>query len=242
MIAAVVVVGAAAQDAGDEPTSEEIVVYGELLVEQARAAVVEQLEILEYDAEVVDRGDYTLYRSAAPWMGEVLLHDDGWVRVKRQAVRVEGRKMPWADANTPGAWAGCFVWPWLCVRFGGATIDHRRWLGVQTRTTTAIDPLVRTLGDRIADVAVQRTVQDLPHKLELLWEQGIPLDGGPILETHAERRAALLAFWAGRTDTVWGDEVRRAVEAFVRGVVQQSDHPFTDAEIAAFGIDPADGP
>ncbi|MEZ4241152.1 MAG: hypothetical protein R3F59_34330 [Myxococcota bacterium] len=33
---------------------------------------------------------------------------------------------------------------------------------------------------------------------------------------------------------MWGDTVRAAVEAFCRGEVQHSDHPFTAAEIAAF--------
>jgi hypothetical protein len=226
------VVGVAAAQGADRPrTHEEIVVYGEQLVDQARDDVVERLEELGYDSEVVDRGNYVVYRSNATWTGEVLLHDDGWVRVKRQPVRVEGRKMPWARTNTPGAWAGCFVWPWLCVRFGGASVSHRKWQGVQTRTTDAIDPLVRTLGDRVADVATAETVEELPARLEALWERGVPLEGKGQVATYPERRAAMVDFWASRTDTVWGEEVRRAVEAFVFEVVQSSAYPFTEAEL-----------
>lgn len=234
MIAAAVVLCAAAQNTDEPAASEEIVVYGELRVEQARAAVVAQLEDLGYDGEVVDRGDYVVYRSEAAWQGEVLLHDDGWVRVKRQALRVEGKAMPWAKTNTPGAWAGCFVWPWLCVRSSGATVSHRRWIGVERRTTSAIDPSVRTLGDRVADLAVARTVDALPSRLEALWVDGTPLEGDGTLATWRERRAALLAYWASRTDTTWGMDVRRAIEAFVYGVVQKSDHPFTETELDAF--------
>ncbi len=215
--------------------SEEIIVYGERRVEQARQVVVAELNELGYGAEVVDRGDFVVYRNDAAWMGEVLLHDDGWVRVKRQPLRVEGRRMPWAKTNTPGAWAGCFVWPWLCVRWSGATLSHRRWMGVENRTTTSIDPSVRDLGDRVADLAVARTVYELPTLLEALWNEGEPLgDSDVIVVTYEERRAALLEYWATRTDTVWGDEVKRAIEAFVYGVVQHGDHPFTPEELEAF--------
>jgi len=222
-------------DAEDDRASEEIIVYGEQRVALARQAVVAELSELGYDAEVVDRGDFVVYRNDAAWMGEVMLHDDGWVRVKRQPLRVEGRRMPWAKTNSPGAWAGCFVWPWLCVRWTGASLSHRRWLGVEKRTTTAIDPKVRDLGDRVADLAVARTVQDLPAELEALWTEGTPLDDGDAtLVTHEARRAALLEYWATRTASVWGDEVKRAIEAFVYGVVQHSEHPFTQAELDAF--------
>jgi hypothetical protein len=156
------------------------------------------------------------------------------VRVKRQPLRVEGRRMPWAKTNTPGAWAGCFVWPWLCVRWTGATVSHRRWLGVERRTTTAIDPNVRVLSDRVADLAVARTVEALPDRLEALWTEGVPLEGEGTLATWRERRAALLEYWVSRTDTTWGDDVKQAIEAFVYGVVQTSEHPFTDEEFDAF--------
>jgi len=218
----------------EDLASEEIIVYGEQRVALARQAVVAELTELGYGAEVVDRGDFVVYRNDDAWKGEVMLHDDGWVRVKRQPLRVEGRQMPWAKMNSPGAWAGCFVWPWLCVRWTGATLSHRRWMGVEKRTTTAIDPHVRDLGDRVADLAVARTVQELPTQLEALWTKGTPLDGDVTLVTFEERRAALLEYWVSRTDTVWGAEVKRAIEAFVHGVVQHSETPFTDEELDAF--------
>jgi hypothetical protein len=240
-VIAVVLAVASAQELppSEEPeradlASEEIIVYGEQRVAQARQAVVAELSELGYGAEVVDRGDFVVYRNEDAWKGEVVLHDDGWVRVKRQPLRVEGRQMPWARLNSPGAWAGCFVWPWLCVRWTGATLSHRRWMGVEKRTTTEIDPQVRELGDRVADLAVAHTVQDLPAQLEALWTNGTPLSGEGTLATYEERRAALLDYWGSRTDTVWGDEVKRAVEAFVYGVVQSSDHPFTTEELDAF--------
>ena len=214
--------------------SEEVVVYGELLVEQARAEVIEKLEELGYDAEVVDRGDHVVYRHADAWYGEVVLYDDGWMQVKRQPLRVEGRRMPWAKQDSPGAWAGCLIWPWLCLRTSGATYGARKWRSRETMTVDEMQPKVQAYGDRIADLASSRKVEGLPDRLLALWEQGTPLSEGPVLATPAERRRALYDFWASRTDTPWGQEVKDAVEAFCRGVVQHSDAPFTEDELASF--------
>jgi hypothetical protein len=219
-------------------SSYEVIVYGELLVEQARQKVVERMEELGYTAEVIDRGDHVVYRHEAPWHGEVLLYDDGWMQVKRQPLYVEGRGMPWAKRNTPVAWAGCVLWPWLCLKTSGATFSHRKWLGLETRTVDALAPDVREWGDRVADLATTHTVDALPDKLTALWERGVPLQGaGPVLQTAAERRAALHAFWASRTDTVWGHEVQEAVEAFCRAVVQTSEAPFLPEELAAYAAE-----
>jgi hypothetical protein len=221
----------------------EVTVYGELLVEQAREKVVERMEDLGYTAKVIDRGDHVVYRHETPWHGEVVLHDDGWMQVKRQPLYVEGRAMPWAKRNTPLAWAGCVAWPYLCLRTTGATLTHRKWLGMETRTVDELAPDVRSWGDRVADLATSRTVDALPDRLTALWEQGVPLQGdGPALQTAAERRAALHAFWASRTDTVWGREVQQAVEAFCRAVVQTSEAPFTAEELAAYAAERPERP
>jgi hypothetical protein len=233
--------GADEPDAAEpEPPPEndpayEVVVFGEVQVQQARDAVVERLEELGYDGRVVRRGDAVVYRHEAPWYGEVLLHDDGWMRVRRQPMHAEGRQMPWAKRNSPGAWAGCLIWPWLCVRTSGATYSHRKWLGRQSATVAELAPEVETYGDRVADLHTMRTIDDLPDRLAALWEQGRPLeDRAQHLGTAIARRRALFDFWASRTDTEWGDQVREAVEAFCRGVVQTSDHPFTPSELDRF--------
>jgi len=232
--------GADDPDELDDPSrwegvvGEEITVYAEERVRRARRVVEEQLARMGYDEEVEQVGDRTVYRHASPWKGEVVLHDDGWTVVRRQPLRVEGRKMPWTKANTPVAWAGCFIYPWFCVRTGGVLIGRNKWRAVEGRTVDGIQPDVRRWGDRIADLATSRKVGDLPDRLEALWSEGTPLSGGPPLATHAQRRQALMSFWASRTDTVWGEQVRRAVTSFCRAVVQSSDHPFTDAEIESF--------
>lgn len=224
---------AEADEAPIEAPIEEVTVYAEERVRQARERVVDQLEALGFEhAGMV--GDRDVYRHVAPWKGEVVLHDDGWVVVRRQPLRVEGRAMPWTRADTPVAWAGCFVYPWLCVRWGGMLVGTAKWRAAEGRTVERIHSDVEAWGDRIADLQTQRKANQLPDRLEALWEDGIPLDPGPPLATAAERRQALLAYWDSRTETVWGEEVRGVIEAFCRAVVQRSEHPFTDDEIAAF--------
>ena len=57
----------------------EVIVYGELLVEQARQEVVEDLRDAGY-TQVVKRDDHVIYRHPDVWRGEVHIYDDGWYR------------------------------------------------------------------------------------------------------------------------------------------------------------------
>lgn len=213
---------------------EEVTVYAEERVRQARERVVQELEALGFvQSEKV--GDREVFRHDAPWKGEVVLHDDGWTVVRRQPLRVEGRQMPWTRANTPVAWAGCLAYPWLCVRWGGMLVSTRKWRAQEGRTVERIHADVEVWGDRIADLQTQRKTNRLPEALEALWERGVPLEpGAEILSTPEARRAAILAYWDSRTESSWGHSVRGTVESFCRAVVQTSDHPFTDDEIASF--------
>jgi hypothetical protein len=205
--------------------------------------VVEQLDHLGY--EHVDKvGDREIYRHTAAWKGEVVLHDDGWTVVRRQPPHVEGRAMPWTKANTPVAWAGCLLYPWLCIRTGGTTISKAKWRAVEGRTVDAMQGDVRDWNDRIADLHTRRKITRLPDAMEALWAEGQPLEvglgeaaEGSVLASMAERRRALFSYWDTRTDTVWGEEVRRAVEGFCRAVVQSSEHPFTPEELATWNAD-----
>lgn len=220
------------------PAPYEVIVYGELEVAKARQAIVDRLAELGYDTEVLDRGNKTVYRHDNAWYGEVVLYDDGWVQVKRQPLRVEGRQMPWAKRNTPVAWAGCLIWPWLCLRSTGATYGERKWRSRETATVDGIAPKVLVYGDKVADLATSRTIDTLPDRLTALWERGTPLDDAHApLATYDRRRRALYEYWVTRTDTSWGWAVREAVEAFCRAIVQTSDHPFTPNELQALAAE-----
>lgn len=211
-----------------------IIVYGDLRVEQAREALISQLQDEGY-TEIIDKGDHLVLRNEAGWKGDVLIYDDGWVRMKRQPLQFDSPDLPYAPKGSAVAWAHCVIFPMLCVKRGGWTLSHRRWLGVSEDTLGSIAPDAEAYGDRVADRSADERTNALPALLEALWNDGTPLSGdGAPLATVEERKRALLDFWESRTDTIWGDRVRASVDAFIRAEVQTSDTPFSDDEIAAF--------
>ena len=85
-----------AEPSSDEPPAAiEVIVYGELLVQQAKEEVYHDLQEAGY-TEVVSKDDKVIFRHPDPWKGEVHVYDDGWMKVRRQRLQVEGREMPWA--------------------------------------------------------------------------------------------------------------------------------------------------
>lgn len=230
---AVLALSLATAAAAPDDAAEEVVIYGELLVEQARQKVIAELAAAGYD-QVVERNGRTIYRSPEVWRGQVVLHDDGYMAVERQPVRVVAPALPFAEENSAVAWVGCILWAPVCIRPGGQTVGKRKYRTHEGRIVGRVHDDVEAWSDRIADLAIDRKLERLPDQLEALWVLGVPLDGGARLETHAERRLALMRYWGSRTDTPWGESVRTAVEAFCRAVVQPSDHPFPQAEIDAF--------
>jgi hypothetical protein len=229
--------------AAQEEFAEEVIVYGELQVIEARRDVDAALRMGGFTL-IVEKDGKTIYRHENPYGGEVVIHEEeGFMRVKRQPVRFEGREMPWARRNSALAWAGCVIWLPLCVRPGGQVQAHRRHMAAETRAARLAQPGVNDWSARIADLAVDRKSALLPDKLKALWEHGTPLDdpeASPLLSGEARRRA-LFDFWASRTDTVWGEEIRATVESFLRAVVQSSDYPITAEELAAWNASSSAG-
>lgn len=212
---------------------EEVLVYGELRVIQARQWVEDRLEAGGYTL-ATRKDDRVIYRHDAPHHGKVIIHDDGWMKVRRQGLRVEGREWEFAQRNSARAWALCVVTPWRCVRVGGFMVSQRKFRGYRGTAVDGVGGDVEEWSSRIADLSIDRKLETLDQALLGLWLLGVPIQGTDELATPPERRAALLTYWASRTETVWGRRVREAVAAFVRGEVQYSTHPFTEDEIAAF--------
>ncbi len=220
-----------------EDSDASIVVYGHgLEVERARQQLMKELEKEGY-TKIIRRDGYTVLRHDDTWSGEVLLYDDGWVRIKRQPVQIRPIALPFAREGTVLSWAACLVAPFACVRTSGVFYGKRKFAAVKNRTLSSVEPEIQNLADRVADEATAGTVDALPDRLDALWADGIPLDPGDRqLTSFDDRKAALLDYWDTRSDTPWGDRVRVAVEGFLIGVVQVSDHPFTADEIAAFNV------
>ncbi len=235
------VCGAAwAAETPEEDSAYEVVVYADHLVNVARARLIQGLSAHGFTLRV-ERDDVTILRHEDPWRGEVRLHEDGRFEVRRQPVRVEGREMPWAKKNSVGAWAGCVLWPFMCVRPSGQFVSRRRNLEYRARAVGALEHNTHLWQEALADRAHAAQLELLPDRLVLLWEEGRSLDGTEPLLTPEARRDALYRYWNERTQTPWGEDVRRVIEGFVRSVVQDSDTPFPDSESRWFML-PEDEP
>ncbi len=206
----------------------EIIVYGEMLVDRARDDLMETAKDQGY-ATQIRRDGYTILRHDDPWKGEIRLYDDGRVEVRRQPVRFEP---PFAH-KTPLAWLTCVVLP-LCIRPNGQLVSPRKFHAQERRALEAIEPDAVVYNDRIADWATDRKADRTGARLADLWTTGTPIDGDGVVDSFEARRQAILAYWDSRTDSEWGDQIRGRIESFIRGEVQQGDHPFTVAEIDAF--------
>lgn len=214
-------------------TSEEVFVFSEMLAEQARQKVEDELKAAGYDRKIKRRDGRVIYRHDAAYLGQLVVGEDGWVVFERQPIQVRAPELPFAEEGSPLAWAGC-VLVWRCVKLGGQLVSKRRFNAFEREMVAHVYDDVQVWNERMSDVALERKLQGLPDQLERLWVYGVPLEGGGLLLTPEDRRAALLAFWGSRTDTPWGREVQEAVAAFCRAVVQQSEDPFTQEEIDAF--------
>jgi hypothetical protein len=228
-------VSAALADAPPPPppvdeASEEVVVWGRA-VEEARDAVIERLDVLGYDKKK-ERNGRTVFLNEASWKGKVVLYDDAYLQVRRTGPRFK-ELAPIGGTNIR-PYPLCIVVPTACLSAGAWTLSESRWRGVEDDVAVAVGEPLSTLGDRLADQAIGRTLDALPVALEALWEDGQPLLSTEPLRSHEERRAELLLYWDSRTENAWGGQVRAIVASFVRAVVQDGEHPYEPAEMDAF--------
>lgn len=221
------------QDATDDVDPEddgyeEVVVYSELLVREARQALVERAAQQGY-TQVIERDDKTILRHVATYRGEVVLYDDGRVKIRRQPIQF---KAP-GDEKKVGNWLWCALLV-PCIRPSGQTVSKRRYATYKREAMDAITPQLAEFESRLADYGLSQKIEALPDQMMALWEEGEPLESGPKLQTIDERKAALLQYWDTRTETAWGDRVRATIESFLRGVVQTSETPLTKEELYRF--------
>jgi len=234
-VTAVLLVASLALGAATEEVRHKIIVYGESPADKAKRELVQRLDDLGYERALV-RGDKTIIRHPDPWKGQFVLHEAGWMELRRQPIQVEGREVSWAKRNAPLAWAGCVLWPHACVRVGGVAVSRRKFHGLKGRVLEHAQPLATAWGDAVADEVFEQKLVVLSGQLEALWQDGTPLVSGAALHTAHQRKAELLAYWDSRTDDRWGAQLRAAVRSFILGVVQTGDHRFTEAELLKFDI------
>jgi hypothetical protein len=214
-----------------EPAAEEITVWAER-IEAARDAVVQDIQELGYTRNTRERDGKTVFVHEEGWKGKVVLYDDGRIATRRTGV--SGREMEPIAGTRIRPYFLCAIVPTACVRAGSWYVSDRRWMQIEDEVARETAQTVTQLNDRMADAATASVVASLPDKLERLWTAGAPLQGEASLQSWEARRQAVLSYWDSRTETAWGEEVRKVIEAFVRGEIQRSEHPYTEQEIAAF--------
>jgi predicted RNA binding protein YcfA (HicA-like mRNA interferase family) len=203
-------------------------------VGHARMEVERTLQDMGWDQRRRRRGDWVIYTHPSPWKPKVMIHDDGFMIIRRRGVHIARPQM--ADL---GGWEVpleiglCFVAPLACVHFEGLFVAGPILERQKQILVDGASPSVRTLSDSLANREVQQRLEELPITLDRIWIFGENPWTGKSLPDHAARRALLLEQWLWPADNEQGNQVRFAVEDYLRYMVQDSEHPCTAEEIAA---------
>lgn len=232
---ALVGLGVAQSPTPAAPVSEEVVVWGEHHVRQARAAVIRAVEELDWSARPKRRDGVVIFRPPEAWMGRAHFTPSGELRFGRPVLAVKPALVPGSyesydpdavldrrDSSgiTPGA--GLTILP-----------SEKRVLAAQEGLRVAVKDQVEAYV-ALSRVTVFRTLlAELPDRLDRLWEAGEAIDGGAVLVTSPrERRLAVLSYWGSQLDNSDGIAVSEGVEAWLRETVQRGDTPLSAEEIA----------
>lgn len=221
-----VVAGDAAQWASPDVDATIVVVADP--IDQAREEAVRAAAQHGY-TERFDQGGAVILRHPDRAKGEVVFHPSGLVDVRRATgpasdtvILPDGRRL----SN-----AACTFDP-ACREFRNGRISARAFRNLRTEVLDDVRPAALEWRARLVDRAVESQLDDLPDRLYALFYEGVPLVDGATIPTWEARRAAIYAYWDGRTEDRWGMMARDVVAAFVRGEVQGSDHPFPAEEQA----------
>jgi hypothetical protein len=210
---------------------QEIVVFGELELAKQRALLERDLRALGYRPGKRKEGE-TVFRPEVAWKPTVVIHDEGFVIIKRTPPRFES----YVKSESKLRYLAC-VPPFtpMCVRIGGIIVTKRKLAHQKSKVAAAIDPDLRDWQGAISGLAMDRRLGvEVPDQLDRLWLQGVPFDGDqPTLPTPLERRAAMLTFWAERACNPEGAQVSELVALYLDEVVQSSTDPVTLAEQGA---------
>ena len=205
---------------------EQITVY-DMRIAERREAIVKELRNLGY-TQVKRKDGRAVFRSEVAWKPDVLLYDDGFMLMRRAPPRFE-------PPNAPGIWGGplpcLLILP--CTHIGGVLVSRAKLEPQKSEVAIQTHDEVEAWRSAIVDDAMrERLSVGIPAMLDEIWLGGTGPDGES-LPTPEDRRKALLDFWATRAATPEGDEAREVTAAYIEQMVETSDTPCTDAEIAA---------
>ncbi len=216
-----------------EGTALEIEVWGESAVRVARGDVVQEMRGLGY-RPVDQSGGRVLFLPPrdARWVGRIWLEGDGSLKFVRPFLTWKGLEdASWIDPESTAAFSrdrppvagqtGWVLWPSLAVL-------EPSWEGVRE----AVEPSLDTYRKVLTRTALEERLQAIPGRLDRLWNLGEPLEGGAPLTSVAERREALLRYWATLPGTPEGVRAVRLVEGWFDEALGSGDEAFTEEEVS----------
>ncbi len=198
------------------PAPPEIVVWGRLAVDQARDTLVRRIEELGY--RVVRREDDVVTLASGDWRGRVFVTADGdldfshpiagFGAMDPQLYTADPRREPLdalhAAAIEPKPGPSLWILP-----------SARRRLGAEQQVFDATSDERAALRSLIERTEEEEWLEALPARLDALWTTGAPLSEGAAVVPEAERRAAVLDYWARRPADPFGDRVTEALERWM---------------------------
>jgi len=219
----------------------EVYVWGEDALRQAQEAMISKMDRLGWTQKRRANNGDLVFR-AQRWTGTARITPEGLISFSRPVVvyssfdltdgtlSAEEGKTPGepSEGEAPGLSRDRPV-PVFSPRFY-ILPSRRKLAAVHGKVLTGIQPDLTHYRAVLQETAFQDTLYDLPERLDALWEQGVPLEGDPVLETPEDRRAAALDYWATRADTPHGHQVCQAVALWLSRTVQASEHPVTESE------------
>ena len=213
--------------------SEVLVVEGGHSFSQAKGELEGTLRGLGY-GDRKRSGEWTIYLSDEAWYPKVMLHDSGYMMIKRRGVHFSLPEVgDWGGLEKPLELALCIVQPTACIRVQGLFASRRRLRWKDQQVVDATRTQLGSLQDRIAEDALRRRLVESLESLNRVWREGVDTSGRSHLSSHQERRAWLIERWIEPAANTWGDQVRQQIEGFIDDVVQVSEHPFLAQEIHA---------
>ena len=193
---------------------EEVVVEADALRASLKR-IRNHMASLGYAAPVRKSNGDIVFTGRGVQRPQLTLHADGQFSLQKSGmVQVPAR---------PGDPRSGWVW---------RVVSARKMKAARAEVLNSVTKDLRTWREAVsAEEFTKRLQVELPARLDRVWFDGVAFDGGA-LPTLAERRAALLTFWATRTCGTEGYEVRLLVQRFLTEVVQTSPAPITPADLA----------
>lgn len=208
-------------------TEEETLVVTPESLHERRAELEGTIRELGF-GEVRRDGEWTVYLSQVPWYPKVMVHDSGFMQIKRRGVHfIRPDVVDWGGWEIPLELSLCLVNPFACVRLDGL-ITSRRIL--RHKEQLVVDRTRESLGafqDALQSRALHERLSQTREEIVGVWEAA-----GEDAEAKAQARQVIAQRWLDPVDNDWGAAIRETVEGFVEGSVQGSPFPFTDSEIA----------